>query len=187
MRKLISQFLVPLAGCLLAAWMLAGHADAPLLLTPVNEKPQAPDLTMENVDGGNVRLASLQGKVVLVNFWATWCPPCRREMPAMERLNRIMKDKPFAIVAINAGEGVDQVFSFRGSVDPMPTFQLLLDPKGDAMAAFEVKGLPTTFILNRQGQIVYRAVGGRKFDDPGIIATLEALAAAPMEMPGQKK
>ena len=55
------------------------------------------------------------------------------------------------------------------------------------MAAFEVKGLPTTFILNRQGQIVYRAVGGRKFDDPGIIATLEALAAAPMEMPGQKK
>jgi Thiol-disulfide isomerase and thioredoxins len=177
-RKPINRFFVALAGCVLAAWMLAGDADAPQLLTPVNEKPRAPDLTMENVDGGNVRLASLHGKVVLV-FWATWCAPCRREMPAMERLNRIMKDKPFAIVAINAGEGVDEVFSFRGSVDPMPTFQLLLDPKGDAMAAFEVKGLPTTFILNRQGQIVYRAVGGRKFDDPRIIATLQALADAP--------
>ncbi len=160
-----------LALCATPAW----SAEPAQTLTPVPERAQAPDLVLEAVDGANLRLSELRGKVVIVNFWATWCPPCRREMPALERLKQIMRGQPFAIVGIDAGEELEDVLGFRGSVDPAPSFRLLLDREGKALKAFGVSGLPTTFVLDREGRIVYRALGARTFDDPAIVASLRSL------------
>jgi len=153
-------------------------AEPAQTLTPVTDRAQAPDLVLETADGANLRLSELRGKVVVVNFWATWCPPCRREMPSLERLNQLMRGQPLAIVGIDAGEDVEAVLRFRASVTPAPSFQLLLDTDGKALKAFGVKGLPTTFVLDREGRIVYKALGGRTFDDPAIVAILRTLIAA---------
>jgi len=150
-------------------------AEPAQTLTPVPERAQAPDLVLEAVDGANLRLSELRGKVVVVNFWATWCPPCRREMPALERLNRLMRGQPFAIVGIDAGEELEDVLAFRGSVDPAPSFRLLLDREGKALRAFGVSGLPTTLVLDREGRIVYKALGARQCDHPAIVAILRSL------------
>jgi thiol-disulfide isomerase/thioredoxin len=98
-------------------------------------------------------------------------------MPSLERLKGLMKGEPFEILAINAGEGEDEISEFRGTIKPAPTFRLVLDPKADAMKAFSIAGLPTTYVIDRQGQVAYRAVGGRRFDDPAIVGTIKALAA----------
>jgi len=156
---------------------LAAAAEAPQTLTPLGELKAAPDIALDIVEGAKLKLTDLRGKVVVVNFWATWCPPCKREMPSLERLKGLMKGEPFEIVAINAGEEEDDIAGFRGSVDPPLTFKLALDRKADAMQAFSVAGLPSTFVIDRQGRIAFRALGGRKFDDPAIVATLKALAA----------
>lgn len=157
--------------CVKPSW----SAEPAQTLTPLPERAPAPDLMLEAVDGANLRLSELRGKVVVVNFWATWCPPCRREMPALERLNQLMRGQPFAIVGIDAGEELEDVLGFRASVTPAPSFRLLLDRDGKALKAFGVSGLPTTIVLDREGRMVYKALGARKFDDPAIVAILRAL------------
>jgi thiol-disulfide isomerase/thioredoxin len=121
---------------------LAVRAEPPQTLAPVEGGKMAPDRTLDIAGGGKLKLADLRGKVVVVNFWATWCPPCKREMPSLQRLAGLMKGEPFEIVAINAGEDEDQIEGFRGSLDPPLTLRLALDPKGDAMHEFSVAGLP---------------------------------------------
>ena len=153
-------------------------AEPQQTLTPVAQRTPAPDLAPETTEGGKLRLSELRGKVVVVNFWATWCPPCRREMPSLERLNQLMRGEPFAIVGIDAGEEAEDVLSFRGELAPAPTFRLLLDAEGAALKAFGVSGLPTTFVLDRQGRIAYKALGGRKFDDPAVVSVIRSLIAA---------
>ena len=164
-----------LIGLLALCAQAASAAGPAQTLTPVPERVRAPELVLEAVDGPSLRLSELRGKVVVVNFWATWCPPCRREMPALERLNRLMRGQPFAIVGIDAGEELEDVLGFRGSVDPAPSFRLLLDREGKALKAFGVSGLPTTLVLDREGRIVYKALGARQFDDPAIVAILRSL------------
>jgi thiol-disulfide isomerase/thioredoxin len=156
---------------------LTAFAEPPQTLAPVTDRKVAPDLALEIVDGGKLKLSDLRGKVVVVNFWATWCPPCRREMPSLERLKGLMKGEPFEILAINAGEGEDAISEFRGTIEPALTFRLALDPKADAMKAFSIAGLPTTYVIDRQGQVAYRALGGRLFDDPAIVEAIKALTA----------
>jgi thiol-disulfide isomerase/thioredoxin len=156
---------------------LSAAAAPPQTLTPIADKKTAPDIPLELVDGGKLKLSDLRGKVVVVNFWATWCPPCRREVPSLQRLNELMRGKPLEIIAINAGEGEDEIFEFKGSIEPALTFKIALDRKAEAMKAFSITGLPTTYVIDRQGKIVYRALGARKFDDPAIVAALNALVA----------
>jgi thiol-disulfide isomerase/thioredoxin len=150
-------------------------AEPTQTLVPVQGSKAAPELNLELVDGGRLALSSLRGKVVMVNFWASWCPPCRGEMPSLERLKGLEDDARFEVVAINAGEAEDDIAAFRASMSPPLTFRLAFDRKGEAMRAFAVKGLPTTIVIDRQGRIAYRAVGGRQFDDPGIVNALDAL------------
>jgi thiol-disulfide isomerase/thioredoxin len=166
------------AAIVLCAAALSAVAEPPQTLTPIADKKIAPDLSLEIVDGGKLKLSDLRGKVVVVNFWATWCPPCRREMPSLERLKGLMKGEALEIIAINAGEDEDEIARFREeAVKPALTFRLALDRNAEAMKAFSIAGLPTTYVIDRQGQVVYRAVGRRMFDDPAIVGTLKALAA----------
>jgi len=134
------------------------------LPTPID----APAFQLEDMDGEKYSLESYRGKVVILNFWATWCPPCRREIPSMEALRQAFKDEAFAILAINEWETEDHVFAFMGQLPVEPGFPILFDLDSEVAQSFGVKGLPTTLLLDTQGKIVYRAVGGRDFDHPEV-------------------
>jgi len=144
-------------------------------LTALTPRLAAPNFALKDLDGKTQRLSAYKGKVVLVNFWATWCPPCRREMPSMERLYQKLKGEPFMVLAIDQNESFDLVFAFTGQLDPSPTFPLLLDEKAKTPPQWGVKGLPTSFIVDKQGRVAYRAVGGREFDHPDIEALIRQL------------
>jgi len=102
-------------------------------------------------------LADYRGKVVLVNFWATWCEPCRAEMPSMDRLRSSLKGKPFEVLAVNLAEPLSRIEKF---VDAMPLgFPLLRDRDGGAGRAWKAKLLPASFLIDRDGKIRYVAYG----------------------------
>lgn len=140
-------------------------------MSPVAAVPPAPTLRLEDMDGKVVDLLSYRGRVVLVNFWATWCPPCRKEFPSLIRVRKLFKPKDFDVIAVNVGEDPDTVFSFAGS----PEFPVLFDRNSQAMATWPVKGLPTTFLIDRQGRLAMKAVGGREFDDAAIVSLIKGL------------
>jgi len=148
------------------------------VMAPIKPPRPAPDFSLPDMDGKIHKLSDYRGKVVLLNFWATWCPPCRREMPSMENLHQELKDKPFQVLACDQEEDGDTVFAFTGQLDPAPTFPLLLDSKSAVSKSFDVRGLPTTFLVDKMGNIAYRAVGGREFGHPAIRALIEELMAA---------
>jgi thiol-disulfide isomerase/thioredoxin len=151
---------------------LAGPAAAQLKPT----KPRAaPELNLPTLEGGRVNLADLRGRVVLVNFWAVWCPPCRKEMPSMERLSKLMAQRPFTILASNAGETPEQIRSFLKEV-PL-TFPILLDQDSARMKAWRVFVLPTSFLVDKQGQIRYSLSGHIEWDEPEAVAVIEKLLA----------
>ncbi len=135
----------------------------------------APDFTLEDMDGKKHSLTEYRGKVVLINFWASWCPPCIREMPSMEQLYQNLKDQPFVLLAINQWEDEERVFEFMGQLQTIPTFPILFDPQSKVSAAFEVQGLPSSFIIDTNGRIVFRAKGGRDFNHPQIVRTIRSL------------
>jgi thiol-disulfide isomerase/thioredoxin len=144
-------------------------------LTRLSEPVPAPDFVLENMDGERRSLKDYRGKVVLINFWATWCPPCRREMPSMERLYQALSSEAFVVLAVNQWEEKDHVFAYTGQLDVFPSFPMLFDPEGETSRAFGVDGLPTSFILDKEGRIVFRAIGGREFDHPEIVARIREL------------
>jgi thiol-disulfide isomerase/thioredoxin len=151
-----------------------------LLHTPVasaGTHPQdvAPDFSLEDLDGRSHRLSAYRGKVVLLNFWASWCPPCRLEMPSIEKLYQAKSKKPFIVLGINQGETPDTAFASLGLFSPMPTFPILLDRKGVVAKSYEVEGLPSSFLLDRSGKIAIRAVGARDFSSPAMLKFIDDL------------
>lgn len=164
--------------------MQPAYAGPPPLthgLTPMQGKVAAPPLRLPNLDDEIIDLKQLAGKVVVVNFWATWCPPCRREMPSLERLYQIAGDKGVMVLAVNIGEDIDTVFPFLGRIEPSPSFPLLFDKAARSMSQWKVKGLPTTYVVGPDGNLVYRAVGGREFDHPDVVKQLLDLSASPTD------
>lgn len=152
----------------------AAAADLPPLassLTPKAPTP-APALKLKDLDGKTHDLAGLRGKVVLINFWATWCPPCRREMPSMERLKQALAGEPFVVLAVDVGESAETIETFTSQLDAAPTFPILLDRQAGVMQAWQVAGLPTTFLVDKRGRVVATAIGGREFDHPAIVAAI---------------
>ena len=145
--------------------------------SPVTPLLAAPDFTLEDMDGESYKLQDYRGKVVLINFWATWCPPCRKEMPALEALYRKLGGDSFAVLAVNQWEDPDHVFAYTGELNVFPTFPILFDPESKISAAYGVKGLPTSFLIDTKGRLAYRAVGGRAFDHPEVERLIRELLA----------
>ena len=155
----------------------ARAADLPPLshsLTQQAPKP-APALALPDLEGKTHDLAALKGKVVLINFWATWCPPCRREMPSMERLQQALAGEPFVVLAVDVGEDADTIEAFTSQLDAVPTFPILLDTRSRTMQAWKVAGLPTTYLVDQQGRVVASAIGGREFNHPDIVRAIRDL------------
>ena len=137
-------------------------------LTRLDTPLPAPDFTLKDMDGKAHRLSDYRGKVVMLNFWATWCPPCRREIPSMESIYQDLGSDGFMVLAVNEFEDADHVFAYTGQLSVFPTFPILFDSDSTLSEQYQVKGLPTTFLIDKQGKIVYRAVGGRDFDHPAV-------------------
>ena len=172
------------AGALLAAgllWLAAGAAAAALghELAALPEPVPAPDFTLEDMDGKRHTLSALRGKVVMLNFWATWCGPCREELPSLEALYQALKDEGFVVLAVNQWETPDQVFAYMGQIAVFPTFPILFDRDSRVSERYGVKGLPTTVLIDKRGRVLYRAVGGRNFDHPAVRALVRRLLAVP--------
>ncbi len=136
---------------------------------------EAPDFTLSDMDETAHTLSDLRGNYVLVNFWATWCPPCRKEMPSLESLYQQYRERSFRVLAVNQWENPDHVFSYMGELDVFPSFPILFDPKSEVSERYGVRGLPTSFIIDPQGRIIYRAIGGREFNHPDVTTLIESL------------
>lgn len=135
----------------------------------------APALKLNDINGVPHDLAQLKGRVVLINFWATWCPPCRREMPSMERLSLQLKGEAFSVLAVDVGESVESIGLFTSQLDTSLSFPILLDNRSRTMQAWKVAGLPTTYLVDAKGRIVASAIGGREFDHPDMVKAIRAL------------
>jgi thiol-disulfide isomerase/thioredoxin len=120
------------------------------------EKP-APNIVVQNSDGGPVDLASYRGKVVLVDFWASWCPPCKTSFPALDALYREYATKGVEVLAVNLDERRRDADTFLSAHPHRLT--VLFDPKGSSPVAFGVKGMPSSFILDRNGNIRFTHMG----------------------------
>lgn len=166
--KIFASWVVSVFALLCMAVVV--HAEQQTL--PKGSGELANNYVLKNLDGETVTLASLQGKPVIVNFWATWCPPCIKEMPAMNRAWHKIKDDVH-MVGINVGEDEDTIFTFTN--DYPVDFPLLLDEDGKEVKRWPVRGLPTTFVLDPDGRIVYTVVGGREWDDDALLAKVRAL------------
>jgi len=146
--------------------------DSPLL-SKLNELPPAPDFKLPDMDGEIHSLASYKGKPIIINFWATWCPPCRAELPSMNRGWAKIKDEGIAMIAVNVGESEDTIFTF--TADYPIDFTVLLDESGEIIKQWPIKGLPTTFVVDGEGRLVYRAIGGREWDSDELLDIVRRL------------
>ena len=122
-------------------------------------------------------LKDLQGKVVFLNFWATWCGPCRDEMPSMEALYTQYKDKGLEIIAVNVRESSKEVLAFMNEYSL--SFPAVLDSDGRVSNSYGIQAIPTSFIIDREGKIITRLVGSIDWDTPEIRAAIESLLANP--------
>lgn len=122
----------------------------------------APDFTLQTLDGKEAKLSDFRGKPVFVNFWATWCPPCRAEMPDMQELYDNMDIEILAVNLTNTEKSEEDVSSF---VEDMGlTFPVLMDPKGQLSTAYNVKAYPTSYLLDAEGKIRYIAYGAMNYN-----------------------
>ncbi|MDR0709019.1 MAG: TlpA family protein disulfide reductase [Spirochaetaceae bacterium] len=145
------------------------RAGLPLL----REKQPVTDFSLKLVDGRTVTLGALKGKVVFLNFWATWCPPCREEMPSMEILYRHFRDKDLELIAVDIMEGDKAVSAFLS--DNNLSFPAALDSNGRVSNRYGIQAIPATFVIDRDGKIILYTVGGRNWNTPAIIAAFEEL------------
>ncbi|MEZ5589250.1 MAG: redoxin domain-containing protein [Gammaproteobacteria bacterium] len=169
----IARFFLFALLSLSAVYTGSASAQAVEPLLALDEPVAAPAFTLPDAQGQSHSLADYQGKVLVVNFWATWCPPCIHEMPALQNLRTTLQARGLEVIGINMGETQDDItrFTDRLSVD----FPLLLDENLVATMAWQVQNLPTTFVVNRDGMIVYSEVGDKPWDDPVILQQIEAL------------
>ncbi len=138
------------------------------------EKNPATDITVVSLDNQQITLSGLKGKVVLLNFWATWCPPCREEIPSMMKLNTLMAGKPFQMVAVSVDEGGKKAVEefFKNTGYSIPAY---IDSTGQVARMYGITGVPETFVIDKNGIIVKKVIGGLDWNSPDVIAFLEGL------------
>ncbi len=139
----------------------------------IYEPGPAPLFELADLDGNRLKLVDSRGHWVFVHFWASWCGPCRKEMPAVQRMARLLADEPLQIIMVNTAQDEDTIFEFMGIV--APDMNSLMDADGQVTEAWQPRGLPATYLVDPEGQIRYQALGGRPWDQPAYLAFLRGL------------
>lgn len=135
---------------------------------------KAPDFTLKDLAGNNVSLSSYKGRVVLLNFWASWCPPCRAEMPSMNKLNDLLRKRGLTILAISTDKSVFDVKSYLKE-NPV-NFTVLVDYNLNVSRnLYKVFMMPTTFLIDKRGIIVKKYFGEQDWSDPDLIKEIEEI------------
>ena len=135
----------------------------------------APELKLDNLDGEPYDLANSRGHWVFVHFWASWCGPCRREMPSIQKMTDVLADSGIEFLLVNTAETEDDVFTFLGIVAPdlMP----LMDLDGQVTEVWQPRGLPATYMVDPDGRIQFQALGGREWEKPVYLDFLRRLVS----------
>lgn len=160
--------LLALAGC--------GGADGPSPAPEVGSP--APAYSAVSLQGDSVSLAGLRGEAVLLNVWATWCHPCREEIPALQALHERYKGQGLQVVGVSVDAGGEEanVREFANSFGV--TYPIWLDPQERVSSTFRTLGVPSTFLIDREGKILWKHLGPVRADDPGLVKGLETALAA---------
>ncbi len=129
----------------------------------------APLFTLNDINGNQVSLEDYRGKVVMINFWATWCPPCVEEMPTMQALKQSLSDQPFEILAINMGETESAIKFFIEQLGIDFNFPLLMDTDIKVANQYQVSGLPATLLVDKQGVYAFGGIGPRDWQSDQVM------------------
>ena len=152
------------------------------LLTACSQAPQvatvgqpAPDFTLVDTKGTTWQLSQLKGKVVFVNFWATWCPPCREELPSMQKVHAFMPEDRFLMLSILSNDQLSLADAMLAKIGA--TFPILIDPNNKAAQAYGVTGVPETYIIDKQGILREKFIGAVQWDSPQALQMLTQYAS----------
>lgn len=178
-RKVFTAVMILLLGCL----ALAGAAEKPWYATRLEELGffvfdppfQFQDFKVVDIKGSSILRTSTKGKIVLLNFWATWCPPCREEIPSIESLSKSMAGKKFEIFAVSVGEDAATVKSFVA--EQKMSYPVYLDTRNLLSRTYASQGIPTTYLLDKNGKFIAGVVGSYKYDSPAFVAFLSELSS----------
>jgi peroxiredoxin len=158
-----------------------GHLWGKLGIVRIDEKLTAPSFRLKDLNGKEVKLEDHRGKIVFLNFWATWCPPCRDEMPSMEKLYTEFKDRDFTILAVDLQEGTRKVRAFKEKFKL--NFPILLDSDGRVGSRYVVRSIPTTYLIDREGYIIGAAWGARDWASKEAFELIDHLLIAAEKKP----
>jgi len=140
----------------------------------IRDKKKAPDFYLEGLHGEKVHLNALKGKIIFLNFWATWCGPCKEEMPSMEALHQRYKERDFVFLTISVDYGGPE--RVRKFIEKHHyRFPVLLDPTGKTLDLFEVNKIPATLILDKKGKMIGRVIGPRNWNSPEVSLLIDQM------------
>jgi len=164
---------------LITLFLLTINLNATNTLAPVFQKlasiVKAPDIVLNSSEDRIIKLSDYKGKIVVLNFWATWCPPCKKEMPSLQRFSQMTKDKNIVVLAVAVGQDEDDVFPFVNTLKTSPTFPILYDTKSITAQNWGITAMPTTIIINKEGYLTHFALGAREFDNKALIDAISKL------------
>lgn len=160
----MKHLLMTIASALLAVSVNAGELSGP-----------APDVTLKSTTGQNVRLADYKGKVIMINFWASWCGPCRQEMPLLEKMHKDYKDAGFVLLGVNVdAEAADRD---KFLTETPVTFPILDDSQNTATEIFGVEAMPSTYFVDKNGNLAHLHKGYKPGEEADYIAVVKKLLA----------
>jgi peroxiredoxin len=178
--QLVLTILLVLIASVVLIIFLRDERDSTLETTSqIQPGVEAPDFTFSDLNGVKVSLAAYRGKVVMVNIWATWCPPCRQEMPSMQRLYEKFKGENFEILAVSIdSEGREAVAPFMRKMNL--TFPALLDPGETIRPLYGITGVPESFIIDKKGIVVEKIIGPANWATPEVFLFFKDLINQPI-------
>jgi len=156
-------------------WLLGAVLCVPLAAHAVSSQEAAPDFTLKSLQGENLRLDEYKGQVVLINFWATWCGPCRQELPLLDRLHQRYQDAGFAVLGINV-EGVEKADEAQAMVSKAGvTFPVLVDEGQQISELYALEAMPTSVVVDRDGVVRYVHLGYKPGDETKYLEVVKQL------------
>ena len=132
------------------------------------ERQKLPEFTLSDYQGQTVDIAQYNGKLVLVNFWASWCPPCVHEFPSIQALKTSFENEPFEILGVNMGEDAELIELFADGLGDPINFPLLVDESMSVASSWEIRGLPTTILVNKKGEEIFRFIGPKDWNSEEV-------------------